>query len=254
MLGRRGPEHAAFTMPELIGLRGLVARGALRVVLDTGGAELDLADPKSAMLAEIAAVGATGATGATGDAGAPTRTLALRFRTTPTRVVGAGRVEGLEVSRDGVTEVLATGLVVRSVGFRGAAVPGLPFDEATGTVPHERGRVEPGTYVAGWIKRGPRGFIGTNKSCAAETVSSLLDDLDAGLPGPAVVPGPLPGTIGLAGWRAIDAEERRRGEAQGRARATIVDLDELHRIAEEAEHPAPAAGRPRKLAPLRRRG
>ena len=245
VLGRRGPEHAAFTLPELIGLRGLVVRGALRVVVDTGGRELDLADPKSAMLAEVAALPAT--------EGA--RTLVLRFHTTPEQVVGTERVEGLEVRRDGVTELLEAGLVVRSVGFRGSPVPGLPYDEATGTVPHERGRVEPGTYVVGWIKRGPRGFIGTNKSCAAETVSSLLDDLDEGLPSPVAHPGPLPGAIGLTGWRAIDAEERRRGEAQGRVRATIVDLDELRRIAEEAEHPAPAAAtRPRKLVPLRRRG
>ena len=247
VLGRRGPEHAAFTMPELIGLRGLVARGALRVVVDTGGRQLDLADPKSATLAEIARLG---------DQPGSRRTLVLRFHTTPTRVVGADRVTGLEVQRDGASEVLDAGLVVRSVGFRGAPVPGLPFDETTGTVPHERGRVEPGTYVVGWIKRGPRGFIGTNKSCAAETVASILDDLDTGLPAPVAVPGPLPGAIGLAGWRAIDSEERRRGEAQGRTRATIVDLDELRRIADEAEHAqaAPADRRPRTWVPLLRRG
>jgi ferredoxin--NADP+ reductase len=270
VLGRRGPEHAAFTMPELIGLRGLVVRGALRVVVDTGGRELDPADPKSAMLAEIAGVGFPGYAGDTPppmvispweEAGSlhtqgnrPARTLVLRFHTTPTRVVGTDHVEGLEVTRDGRTEVVPAGLVVRSVGVRGAPVPGLPYDDATGTVPHEQGRVEPGTYVVGWIKRGPRGFIGTNKSCAAETVSSLLDDLDAGLPAPVAVPGPLPGAIGLAGWRAIDEEERRRGAAQGRTRATVVDLDELRRIAEEAEHPVPAPARARKLAPLRRRG
>ena len=235
VLGRRGPEHAAFTLPELVGLRGLVARGAVRVVVDTGGRDLDLADPKSAMLAEIAAIAGRGASEASLET---IRTLVLRFHTAPTRVLGTDRVEGLEVVRDGVTEVLPAGLVVRSVGFRGAPVEGLPFDEATGTVPHERGRVEPGTYVVGWIKRGPRGFIGTNKSDAVETVTSILDDLDAGLPSPRAVPGPLPGAIGKAGWRAIDEEERRRGAAQGRVRATIVDTAELRRIAEQAEHPA----------------
>jgi ferredoxin--NADP+ reductase len=181
----------------------------------------------------------------------PSRTLVLRFHTTPTRVVGSGRVEGLEVRRGGATEVIEAGLVVRSVGFRATPVPGLPFDEATGTVPHERGRVEPGTYVVGWIKRGPRGFIGTNKSDATETVGSILDDLDAGLPAPRAVPGPLPGAIGLDGWRAIDAEERRRGEVQGRTRGTIVDLDELRRIAAEAEHPTHAPERRGRVRPER---
>jgi ferredoxin--NADP+ reductase len=289
VLGRRGPEHASFTMPELLGLRGLVARGALRVVVDAGGRELDLTDPRSAMLAEIARLSghrgdgfeahsvrtsttkgtvrtstskgtvrtstSEGAVRTSTSKGA-VRTLVLRFWTTAERLVGEDRVTGLEVRRGNATEVVRAGLVVASVGFRGAPVPGLPFDEATGTVPHQGGRVEPGTYVVGWIKRGPRGFIGTNKSCAAETVESLLDDLDAGLPAPAAVPGPLPGAIGLTGWRAIDAEERRRGNAQGRTRSTIVDLDELRWVAEEAErpvHPVPAARAPRVPRRLLRR-
>jgi ferredoxin/flavodoxin---NADP+ reductase len=70
--------------------------------------------------------------------------------------------------------------VIAAVGQRGAPIPGLPFDETTGTVAHDRGRVRPGMYVAGWIKRGPRGFIGTNKSCAEETVARLLEDLAEG--------------------------------------------------------------------------
>ncbi|PQM44737.1 putative ferredoxin/ferredoxin--NADP reductase [Mycobacterium talmoniae] len=62
-------------------------------------------------------------------------------------------------------------------------MPGLPFDDATATVPHDGGRVPgpAGVYVTGWIKRGPTGFIGTNKSCAQETVRSLVADYNAGL-------------------------------------------------------------------------
>ena len=123
----------------------------------------------------------------------------LRFTTSPVEVLGTDRVTGLRVVRNrlvadaagvlraeptGETEVIDAGLVVRSVGFRGVPVAGLPFDDERGTVPNERGRVEPGVYVVGWIKRGPVGFIGTNKTCAQETVSTLLDDLDAGLPAP----------------------------------------------------------------------
>ena len=71
---------------------------------------------------------------------------------------------------------------MRAVGHRGRPVAGLPFDDDRGVVPHDAGRVEgrPGHYVVGWIKRGPSGGIGTNRTCAAETVGSLLDDAVAG--------------------------------------------------------------------------
>lgn len=90
-------------------------------------------------------------------------------------------------------------------------------------MPHERGRVEPGVYVTGWIKRGPTGFIGTNKSCAQETVTALLDDLETGrLTAPAGPPVTTarPDAVDLDGWRAIDAAERAEGRAQGRPRVS----------------------------------
>jgi ferredoxin--NADP+ reductase len=102
-------------------------------------------------------------------------------------------------------------------------------------------------YVAGWAKRGPSGYIGTNKTCAQETVAGLLDDLDSGLlPAPvgtlasieAVVRGRCPDVVDLAGWRAIDAEEQRRGSARGRPRAKIVELDEMLRVARSVTGPA----------------
>ena len=95
--------------------------------------------------------------------------------------------------RPGSEEVLEAGLVLTSVGYRGVAVPGVPFDEASATIPHREGRVldspggreVAGLYVVGWIKRGPRGFIGSNKTCARETVNALLEDANAGrLPTP----------------------------------------------------------------------
>ena len=67
------------------------------------------------------------------------------------------------------------------MGYRGVPLPGVTFDEGTGTVPNEGGRVEPGVYAAGWIKRGPSGVIGTNKKDATETVQLLLADAAAGL-------------------------------------------------------------------------
>src|SRR5207248_8531859 len=111
-------------------------------------------------------------------------------------IVGDGRVEGVEIVRNelveedgrlvarptGETELIPAGLVLRSVGYKGVALPGVPFDERSGTIPNDRGRVEgtERTYVAGWIKRGPSGVIGTNKKDATETVELLLEDARAG--------------------------------------------------------------------------
>ncbi|MFB9315130.1 FAD-dependent oxidoreductase [Nocardioides plantarum] len=258
VLGRRGPADAAFTLPELVGLAGLAESGALDVVVDTGGASLPTGTRKLEVLARLASRPVT-------PAHHGVRRIVLRFHTRPTRILGDATtgVRGVEVERDGTTEVVDADIVLRAIGYRGRPVRDLPHDEATGTVPHVAGRVRPGLYVAGWVKRGPTGFIGTNKSCAEETVASLLDDLDdpdesvSGLPAPvgtaasiaAVVAGRRPDLVDLAGWRAIDAEERRRGERRGRPRAKIVDVDEMTRVA----HPPSAAGPDRRGYPSLRR-
>ncbi len=252
LLGRRGPAEAAFTTPELIGLRGLVARGALEVVVDTGGVPLPADDPTSTLIAELAE---TGGPGQLDRRTAPR--LVLRFHTTATRILGEERVTGVEVRRDGADAVIEAGLVVRSIGFRGVPVLGLPFDAASGTVPHDRGRVAPRSYVVGWIKRGPRGFIGTNRSDARETVASLLADAEAGL-----LPSPrLPatehennGVLGLREWRTVDAEERRRGRAEGRPRVKVTDADELRRIAATERQASPRRGLTARLGRLPRYG
>jgi len=127
------------------------------------------------------------------------------------------------------------------VGYRGTAIEGVPFDSGRNVIPHTEGRVEadgvpvPGEYVAGWIKRGPTGIIGTNKKDAAATVASLLEDAAAGrLPEP-----PDPGgfddllsergvrVVSTDGWRAIDAAERDLGATRGRDRTTIHERDRL---------------------------
>ena len=88
-----------------------------------------------------------------------------------------------KVKPTGDVHSVSAGLVLTSIGYRGRPVAGLPFDDARGTIPHHEGRVDgvAATYVTGWIKRGPTGFIGTNKSCAQETVRSLVADYNAGL-------------------------------------------------------------------------
>ncbi|HET6151848.1 MAG TPA: 4Fe-4S ferredoxin, partial [Marmoricola sp.] len=244
VLGRRGPSEAAFTMPELIGLAGL---SDIDVVVETGGAELDRTTPKGRLLAELAARPLRDGS----------KRIVLRFCTAPVRILGEEAVTGLVVEKTrlevvdgrtvaiptGETEVLAAQMVLRSVGYRGTALPGLPFDDATGTVPNEAGRVRPGVYVAGWIKRGPTGFIGTNKSCSEETVASFLDDLAAGvLPATAGsraeldawLDATLPASLDLDDWRAIDAAERSRGTVLGRPRVKVLDPGEMLQIARAA--------------------
>jgi ferredoxin--NADP+ reductase len=222
ILGRRGPADAAFTLPELI---GLAAVEDYDVVVD---GDVEVTGQKTDVLAELAAR----------PLHPERRRIVLRFNTVPVRIVGDGRVEGIEVDRtevlDGVAvavgepEVIEAGLVLRAVGYRAHAVPGLPFDDERAVVPNERGRVEPGTYVAGWIKRGPNGFLGTNKTCSQETVESLLDDLEAGrLAGPSASIGALPHETGQREWLAIDAAEREAGTAAGRPRVKFTDRESL---------------------------
>ena len=140
------------------------------------------------------------------------RTLTIRFWLRPVEITGDERVTGLVLERTrldengafqgtGELETLDTQMVLRSVGYQSVPLNGVPFDERNAVVPNAAGRVLgpdgqplPGEYVSGWLKRGPTGVIGTNKSDAAETVRSLLADLvgapaadEAALPRPGVL-------------------------------------------------------------------
>lgn len=243
ILGRRGPEHAAFTLPELV---GLATRADIDLRVDApDGIDVEAATTRQGRLkleylAEIAARKSNDAPEAPDASSAPEdsetperRRIVLRFQSAPVEVVGTTRVEGLRVTRtdlvtdsDGDTravprpgseETIEAGLVLGSVGYRGVEVPGVPFDPASATIPHRDGRVLdstdgselPGLFVVGWIKRGPRGFIGTNKTCARETVNALLEDVNAGrltAPRPKsefddLLRDRLPSTIDAAAWR-----------------------------------------------------
>jgi ferredoxin/flavodoxin---NADP+ reductase len=181
LLGRRGPEAAAYTRPELLAL------------LDRHGVDLvvDDEDPRTGRAIDSAAPGEHAAllrgvrretVGWSAPPAPDRRRLVLRFHSAPVAVTGSDRVTGVRVTgRDGEVQMPA-GLVVRAVGHHGRPLPGLPFDAATGIVPNAGGRVEgtPGTYVVGWIKRGSSGGIGVNRTCAAETIAALLDDAVAG--------------------------------------------------------------------------
>ncbi len=215
MIGRRGPAQAKFTTKEL---RELGQLDGVDVVVGDGEAELDAFDPtgESARLAtadrhvrgNYAVIRDWATRPATGGA----RRLTVRFWLRPAEIHGPERVTALTLERtrlDGSGRVTGTGaletlpvqLVLRSVGYQSVPLPGVPFDDRSSIVPNADGRVLgpdgaalPGEYVAGWLKRGPTGVIGTNKSDAAQTVRSLLADL-AGGPGPGDVPLPRAGLL-----------------------------------------------------------
>jgi len=142
-------------------------------------------------------------------------------------------VDGRAVATD-ERETIDCGIVFRSVGYQGVPLPGVPFDERTRTIPNVGGRVEPGLYVAGWIKRGPNGVIGTNKKDANETVELLLEDARAGLLS-RTDEGSLEQLLEArgveavlyAGWEAIDRAERGAGEPHGRPRIKLCSWDAL---------------------------
>lgn len=251
LLGRRGPVQASFTTKELREL-GELAEADVRVE----ATDLDL-DPVSAGELTENKVAARNVkvlqewSQRAPRSDAP-RLIDMRFFRRPIRIQGSDRVTGLEIERTeldaegrlqgtGEIEELPVDLVVRSVGYRGTAVPGVPFDPDRNVIPNVEGRVVsdqapvPGLYVAGWIKRGPTGIIGTNKKCAVATVTSLLTDIDQGRVSTSdEVPGieallserSIP-TVDTSGWRRIDAQERTLGEAKGKPRVTIHDRDEL---------------------------
>ncbi|MFI6389426.1 FAD-dependent oxidoreductase [Nonomuraea sp. NPDC050547] len=180
MIGRRGPEHAKFTLKELREL-GELANADVCVRPDE--AVVLGADFPRQIRGNIDVLQSWAARAPVGRP----RRLDVRFWLRPVEILGTDRVEGLKLERTrledgrvvgtGVYETLPVGMVLRSVGYQSVPLPGVPFDTGSMTVPNEAGRVREREYVAGWLKRGPTGVIGTNKSDAAETVRTLLADL-----------------------------------------------------------------------------
>ncbi len=276
MIGRRGPAQAKFTTKEL---RELGELEGVDVVVGDGEADLDAFDAtgESARLAEtdrhvrgnyaVIKDWAQRTPSGTG------RRLTVRFWLRPIEIQGAnGAVSGLTLERTrldesgklqgtGELEALPVQMVLRSVGYQSVPLAGVPFDDRNYVVPNEAGRVigpdgRPlrGQYVAGWLKRGPTGVIGTNKSDAAETVRSLLADL-AGGPGPDDVQlpragllrmpdgapageSPLAGLLAYRGirhvsyddWLGIEAAEKELAASLGRgARVKLASRQDIHK-------------------------
>ncbi|MGH4031890.1 FAD-dependent oxidoreductase [Actinomycetota bacterium Odt1-20B] len=249
MVGRRGPSQARFTTKEL---RELGSLPDTEVLVDPAELALDpaYADPSGLPGPVRRNIEVMRGWAERPERGLPRR-IRLRFFLRPVEVAGAaGRVAGVRFERtvpDGRGGVSGTGryedlpaqLVLRSVGYRGLPLDGLPFDPDRGTVPHVAGRVVrggvavPGAYVAGWIKRGPTGVIGTNRPCAKETVRSLLDDAPA-LQRRTAADDPLAALrraglrpVEWTGWQAIERAEAELGRSMGRGPVKIPDWEGL---------------------------
>jgi ferredoxin/flavodoxin---NADP+ reductase len=253
IVGRRGPLQGAFTTLEL---RELGELEGVDVVVDP--ADLDsITDEDAAAAGKTVAANVKVLRSYAEGAGGHTpghRRIVFRFCTSPVEITGTDRVEAVVLGRNelftdehgrvtacdtGQRKTLPAQLVVRAVGYRGVAVPGLPFDEHTGTIPHEQGRItgRSGDYVVGWIKRGPSGVIGTNKKDSQDTVDTLVADL-AGRPRPEFTDDHAeeiavwlhqrqPRLITEAHWRAIDSHERAAGEPHGRPRVKLPSMESL---------------------------
>ncbi|MEU2440519.1 FAD-dependent oxidoreductase [Streptomyces rubradiris] len=247
MVGRRGPAQARFTTKEL---RELGALPGTDVTVDKADLALDPADPAALPAGQRRNVEVL-RDWAARSAETAARRIRLRFFLRPVELLEAGgRVGAVRFERTapddrgGVTgtgryEDVPAQLVLRSVGYRGVPLEGLPFDAAGGTVPHHEGRVlrdgvpAPGEYVAGWIKRGPTGVIGTNRPCAKETVTSLLADAPAlaraDVPTDPVAALRAAGVepVPWGGWLAIERAEAELGARLGRNVVKLSDWDAL---------------------------
>lgn len=249
ILGRRGPAQAAFTTKEL---REFGELSDADPIVKT--AEVQLSEAEEAaitdntkkknveVLRDFAVRTPEG----------KNRRVHLRFLVSPVEILddGAGNVGGLKVERNrldehgnavgtGEYETLPVQMVLRSVGYRGVALSGVPFDEKRGVIPNLEGRVEgrAGEYTAGWIKRGPSGVVGTNRKDATDTVAHLIADANAGSlpsaqhPETAAIDALLAAknveVFTFADWQALDAHELAQGQQQGRPRHKVVQREEM---------------------------
>jgi ferredoxin/flavodoxin---NADP+ reductase len=261
VLGRRGPAQAAFTNPEVRELGEMVDAD---IDVDPDEVELDElsrewldsddANPTNRRNVEIFTEFSQR------QPEGKSKKIVMRFFRSPVEIQGDGKVERIvvaknELKRDesgrlravdtGERETIDCGLVLRSIGYKGIPIDGIPFDEGRGLIHNDGGRVHdgsgeqvPGLYAVGWIKRGPSGVIGTNKKDAQETVDKLFTDLEAGnVPEPelagdrdaieTLLADRKPDHVTFEGWQAIDAAEVEAGKPHGRPRVKLCRVDEL---------------------------
>ena len=262
ILGRRGPAQAAFTPPEIKEL-GEFEDADVTVPFEEAkvdAASLALIENDKNALKNINFISEYAERRVEGKS----RLLTIRFLVSPVDLIGEdGKVKAVKVvknklveNQDGSlkpiaseeTEIIPAGLVFRSVGYKGKPLPDIPYDENSGTIMNASGRIVEsdgtavtGFYTAGWIKRGPSGVIGTNKTCAQETVALMLEDLGSGkvnvpedpsIRGAETLINQKDGAVvTYPEWQNIDRSELQRGEAEGRPRVKYTDVNEMISVA-----------------------
>jgi ferredoxin--NADP+ reductase len=256
VVGRRGPAQAAFTTPELRELGGLsradIVVSPEAVSIDAHSAAwLDTADPTARRNVDLLGEYSRQV------AHERERRVGLSFNRSPIEILGMDRVEGirqainaivpdddgnLKAVATGAVETIPCGLVIHAVGYRGRPIDGIPFDDRRGLIRNAGGRViddagaaRIGEYAVGWIKRGPSGVIGTNKKCAADTVTRIAEDVEAGaINDPTQVPTDswlrrlADVVVSWKDWQHLDRHEVARGEPEGRPRNKVVRRSEMH--------------------------
>ncbi|MUM19883.1 4Fe-4S dicluster domain-containing protein [Mycobacterium sp. CBMA271] len=267
VLARRDVAHAAYSTPEFLALtqlrdtsveidrRSLGVHPDIQQAFDDGTLD-SITAAKIRFARDIAERGPKLSP-------RPSRTIRLRFHTAPEEIVaGVSGCRGVRARTShygtdgelisGDQEIIPAGLVIRATGYRGSPIAGLPFDDRLAVVPNQAGAVagSPGTYVAGWIKRGPHGGIGRNRMCSLETANSLLADFDdATLPEPAGTADDALVLLrhrGVAlvdgqGWEKIDSKETVRGRLRGAPREKFIDIRDMLAV---ANGPKSAEGTP----------
>lgn len=260
ILGRRGPAQAAFTPPEIKEMGEFEEADvnvlAEEAMLDVASQALLDASQDKNTLKNVAAVQAY----AVRENQCKPRQLYIRFLVSPTELIGeAGQVHAVKINKNELytddqgalkarattaEEIIPAGLVFRSVGYRGKPLPDVPFNESWGTIANHLGAITnndgstvPGMYTAGWIKRGPSGVIGTNKTCAQETVGLMVADLamnkhfqptdtdPAAIE--ALVRSRQPDLVSYADWKKVDLAELAAGDASNRPRVKISNVNEM---------------------------
>lgn len=226
---RRGPEHAAFTSPELRELPKLEHTGVLMAKSDIeaaivrAGSEIEK-DTKSNLDAMLLI--------SEKEDSNHDRTMKFQFLATPVEIKGSNRVEEVIFQKTGSDETFSVkcGLVITAIGYEAASIPGIPYER--GKVVNNEGRVAENLYVVGWAKRGPSGVIGTNKSDASDVMKLLVEDLKS-----AKSNGDITDLlankshVSQSNWEAINAAEIAAGEPIGKPRRKFVHRKDLLDIA-----------------------
>jgi ferredoxin--NADP+ reductase len=268
MLGRRGPLQSAFSPKEVVELDELTDSD---LVIREDEAALDSVSQKAwdagvdanakknvEFLQEVAKRGE----------GSKEKKIRLRFCASPAELIGEnGKLKAVKVEKNelqendgrirprgtGKFETIEIGMILRSVGYFGVKIPGVPFHEKWGIIPNEGGRVlaeadgpvSPGQYVVGWSKRGPSGLIGTNRACSSDTVQVLLEDFKGGKLPKCAERAPeaahklfeqkQPKLVRFEDWKILDKIEVEKGQANGKIREKFTRVDEMIKALDDAK-------------------